>query len=75
MGKDISNKNYIERSQDEQNDLDKRLWLLQESKVYRGHPWWSAVNSLPANAGATVSIPGPGRFYMPWAAKPVGHDY
>ena len=30
---------------------------------------------LPASAGDTRPIPGPGRFHMPWATKSMRHDY
>ena len=33
------------------------------------------IENLPANAGDTDSIPGPGRSCMPWATKPVDHNY
>ena len=30
---------------------------------------------LPVDAGDMDSIPGPGRFHMLWAAKPMHHNY
>ena len=32
-----------------------------------GFPGGSMVNNLPANAGDTDLIPGPGRFHLPWS--------
>ena len=34
-----------------------------------GLPCGSVVKNPPANAGDTGSIPGPGRFHMPWSNK------
>ena len=34
-----------------------------------GLPCGSVVKNPPANAGDTGSIPGPGRFHMPWSDK------
>ena len=34
----------------------------------------SVVKNLPANAGDTGSIPGPGRSHISWS-KPVHHNY
>ena len=44
---------------------------LTEEKVFlkRNHldfPGGPAVKNPPANVGDTGSIPGPGRFFMPW---------
>ena len=33
----------------------------------KGFPGGSMVKNLPANAGDTGSIPGPGRSHMPWS--------
>ena len=33
----------------------------------QGFPGGAVVKNLPANAGDTGSIPGPGRSYMPWS--------
>ena len=42
----------------------------------RGFPGGSVVESLPANAGDTGSIPALGRVHMPHGAtKPVCHNY
>ena len=38
-------------------------------------PGGPVVKSLPANAGDLGSLPGPGRYHMPWATKPVSHSY
>jgi len=32
-------------------------------------PGGPVVKNLPANAGDTGSIPGPGKFHMPWGNK------
>ena len=34
--------------------------------ITRDFPGSPVVKNLPANAGDTGSIPGPGRFHMPW---------
>ena len=36
-------------------------------------PGGPVVNNPPASGGDTGSVPGPGRFHMPWAT--VRHDY
>ena len=36
---------------------------------YRDFPGGAVVKNLPANAGDTGSIPGPGRSHMPWSNK------
>ena len=36
-----------------------------------GLPGGPVVKNVPTNAGDTGSIPGLGRFHMPWAAKAV----
>ena len=40
--------------------------------------WTSFVvqcdKNLPASAGYLGSVPGPGRFHMPWVTKPVCHN-
>ena len=38
-----------------------------------GFPGGPLVKNLPANAGDTGSILGPGRYHMPRASKPVCH--
>ena len=35
--------------------------------LIQGFPGSSVVKNLPANARDTDSIPGPGRFHMPWS--------
>ena len=51
----------------------KTLYIL---KLYtRDFPGGAVVKNLPANAGDTRSIPGLGRSHMPWATKPMGHNY
>ena len=35
-------------------------------KKLLGLPWWLSGKESAANAGDTSSIPGPGRFHMPW---------
>ena len=37
----------------------------------RGFPGGSVVKNLPASAGDTGSIPGPGRCHMPHATEPL----
>ena len=39
---------------------------LKKKNYLLGLPWWSVVKNLPANVGDTGSIPGLGRFHMPW---------
>ena len=34
-----------------------------------------AAKNLPVTAGDTGLIPGLGRSHLPWATKPVGHNY
>ena len=34
-----------------------------------GFPGGAVVKNPPANAGDTGSVPGPGRFHMPWSNK------
>ena len=36
------------------------------NNAFRDFPGGPVVKSKPANAGDTGSIPGPGRFHMPW---------
>ena len=36
-------------------------------------PGGPVVNNPPASGGDTGSVPGPGRFHMPWAT--VHHNY
>ena len=43
--------------------------------IVQGFPGGSKVKNLPANAGDTDSIPGPGRIHMPGATGPVFHNY
>ena len=38
-------------------------------------PGGAVVKNPPANAGDTGLSPGPGGFHMPWATKPVSHNY
>ena len=44
------------------NVRSKAIKLLDE-----GFPGGAVVRNPPANAGDTVSIPGPGRSHMPWS--------
>ena len=46
-----------------------------EMPTARGFPGGPVVKSPPANAGDAGSLPGPGRFHVPWATKPVHHNY
>ena len=39
-------------------------WILKNN--FWGFPGGTVVKNLPANAGDTGSIPGPGRSHMPW---------
>ena len=48
-------------------DLEARRWF---SWKQRGDfPGGSVVKNLPANAGDTGSIPGPGDYHMPWSIQ------
>ena len=40
-------------------------WFQIEKAVHQGFPGGSVVNNPPTDAGATGSIPGPGRSHMP----------
>ena len=43
-------------------------YFTSYGKIYqRDFPGGAVVKNLPANAGDTGSIPGPGRFHMPWS--------
>ena len=44
----------------------------QNAGDFRGGP---VVKSLPTNAGDMGSVPGLGRSHVPWATKPVYHNY
>ena len=39
----------------------------EQKKQDWGFPGASVVKNLPANAGGTGSIPGPGRAHLPWS--------
>ena len=43
------------------------LTTLNFKKLGQGFPGGSVVENLPANAGDTGLIPGPGRFHMLWS--------
>ena len=48
----------------------------KEQKVLTvGLPWRAVDEGLPANAGDTGSIPGPGRSHVPWSNEAMGHNY
>ena len=49
--------------------------ILATWKLLRDFPGGTVVKSLPADAGDTGSILGPGRSPMPGATKPVHHNY
>lgn len=49
--------------------------LVIKRQLLEDFPVGTVGNSLPANAGATVSIPGAGGFHVPGAIKAVCHDY
>ena len=53
------------------------FYLNKNLKDTGGFPGDSAVKNLPANAGDTASIPGPGKFHMPWGnlSLCVCHSY
>ena len=56
------------RSQKEQESLSyiiQKRSKLQKSLIVR-LPGGPVVKDLPANTGDTTSIPGPGRFFVPW---------
>ena len=47
-----------------------RMWLTLSATLecmQLGFPGGSVVENLPANAGDTGSIPGPGGYHMPWS--------
>ena len=46
------------------NDLGYLFCLIN---LYWDFPGGAVVKNLPANAGDTGSIPGPGRSHMPWS--------
>ena len=45
------------------------------NKKLSDFPGGPVDRNLPANAGDPGSIPGPGRFHMPWATKPLSPNY
>ena len=51
------------------------LGLPLQKKVEGDFPGGAAVKNLPANAGDTGSIPGPGRSTSCGTTKPVRHNY
>ena len=46
-----------------------------EKLDFLGFPGGAVVKNPPANAGDTVSSPGPGRSHVRGATKPVRHNY
>ena len=52
----------------------KQMGLHQTQKHLWGFPGGSVVNNPPANAGATGSIPDPGRSPCCGATKPMSHN-
>ena len=43
------------------------MWGQVLKSVFLGFPGGAVDKNLPANAGDTGSIPGPGRSHMPWS--------
>ena len=41
--------------------------IMPYRSIFRDFPGGTVVKNLPANAGDTGSIPGPGRSHMPWS--------
>ena len=60
-----------------QSELFSFLTLQLNIKILqnRDFPGGPVVKNLPANAWDVDSIPGPGRFHMPLATKPMSHNY
>ena len=48
---------------------------IPDKNLRQGFPGGSVVKNLPASAGDTSSIPGPGGSHMPQATKPTCHNY
>ena len=47
------------------------FWAEEDHEIYSLRrllrlPWWSGGYESPANSGDMGSIPGPGRYYVPW---------
>ena len=40
---------------------------IKKKKQIQGFPVGSVDKNVPVNAGDTGSVPGPGRFHMPWS--------
>ena len=51
------------------------LFTIAVVKKGGGFPGGAVVENAPAKAGDIGLIPGPGRYHMPWATKPVCHNY
>ena len=50
--------------------------MFHYSKLSQDFPGDTVARNLPASAGDTGMIPGPGRFHMPHGAtKPMQHEY
>ena len=49
--------------------------MLWSTLTYLEFPSGPVVKNLPAHAEDTGSIPGPGRFHMLWATKPMHLSY
>ena len=41
--------------------------MFLAKNIFQGFPHGPVVKNLPANAGDSSSIPGPGRFHVPWS--------
>ena len=52
------------RQQDTKSTQTDQLFLNMDDEDFPGS---TVEKNLPANAGNTGSIPGPGRFHMPWS--------
>ena len=45
----------------------QHIYIFSLKNIFQGFPHGPVVKNLPASAGDTSSIPGPGRFHVPWS--------
>ena len=45
----------------------QHIYIFSFKNIFQGFPHGPVVKNLPANAGDSSSIPGPGRFHVPWS--------
>ena len=55
--------------------IEIALFTIAVVKKVGCFPGGPVVENTPANAGDTGLIPGPGRYHLPGATKPVCHSY